>query len=1077
MKKKNMRFVRRRKWVRAHRLIGLTSDSDALSPFSPFSDNNKGRNGSMEKIQIEKTRNIENPMIIESVEKKTKMTEMMNMEKEKKSNIKNDKSDNKDVKNDQKNVVNIIDHEMADIDEEEDDEEDDEDDDEDDEEEEQTSDSNNNNNNNNSSDNNSKISKNNLENLNNLKKSKSPMSLGKGDIGQYRYREYKRGKDLILGLCKERSSCMSSSIIVPWMQVSSIELITQSVISISLYVHRYFGEDENGKQIFRPADIEIFITNCSSLKLKSLLEERMKFSHIRAEMKLILSSGNVTGVPTMNDSLSLSTYVQQPSRTGSVTVSPSTKRISIEKIIEGKRKKKMLDNKNKNNNKDDDEFDSEDEEDEEDEDDEEKEAEKDVKKESDIKKDKNGNTLSIQNKKSKTIDDSGDDNDAEEEEDDDDDDDDISRAAAATSFLDTEALDLEKRALQLEKLYKLDKQNDSILKEREVIVRRACRLRSYIGTLYGAKLKGVHNINDSEIQHIMINDFDKTLKIDMGDNVATANNKMEFLLDKVECRLRDLALCGWSKTELSLIRSLEIIVNGYFIQLVDLLAQFFKGQIIMKNIQGLQSKMQLITTYMHHDDRLSLMLESAVRPYNFIITPKPLLSLLLNLDTLLAWYSAVLHQEMKACVDSVVNIWKDVTKDASGLASKYRFPLPWIPMRKNGEEGQFQSLLPEDSTAYLLQYISLTRLHEKNIAKSFRKHVHKLDANVHLSFASAYKYLADIYSDSLQVKDWTKTDPRSLKPIESEGGTHVIMKNNNATNNSNSISNDDYMLDDNEREQLDTQIEWLCSVANDCRRITEEAMISKCKISYSYDDNNDSDDDINNNDNRSFNKSGSGSSDKGDKKGLNSETLQIARVSDKAYDIFNRVNLKAIDFISCIIFKTLLGIVDDCKILEKDLFKRWKSSIKQNCSGNNDINNKDNISSSITTTSKLIDFDFLLELLNEKLEYLEPYCHYRLLSLCIDKIVLIYLHLLKDAKSNNRIIESDGTEIIQLNIDIESISNCFQLACNRDIKLINYADAILIHLRPLKQAVSLISLSRNSKEFEKTLESLYKVCE
>ena len=39
--------------------------------------------------------------------------------------------------------------------------------------------------------------------------------------------------------------------------------------------------------------------------------------------------------------------------------------------------------------------------------------------------------------------------------------------------------------------------------------------------------------------------FNVALKIDMGDDVATANNKMEFLLDKAEARLRDTALCGW----------------------------------------------------------------------------------------------------------------------------------------------------------------------------------------------------------------------------------------------------------------------------------------------------------------------------------------------------------------------------------------------------------------------------------------------------------------------------------------------------------------------------------------------------
>ena len=35
--------------------------------------------------------------------------------------------------------------------------------------------------------------------------------------------------------------------------------------------------------------------------------------------------------------------------------------------------------------------------------------------------------------------------------------------------------------------------------------------------------------------------------------------------------------------------------------------------------------------------------------------------------------------------------------------------------------------------------------------------------------------------------------------------------------------------------------------------------------------------------------------------------MQIARVSDKAYDAFSRVASKALDYISCIIFKTLLG--------------------------------------------------------------------------------------------------------------------------------------------------------------------------
>jgi hypothetical protein len=146
----------------------------------------------------------------------------------------------------------------------------------------------------------------------------------------------------------------------------------------------------------------------------------------------------------------------------------------------------------------------------------------------------------------------------------------------------------------------------------------------------------------------------------------------------------------------SLQRCLEVLVNGYYVELVGLLATFFKSQIGLKSISGLQSKiqvryiipctdppvltlnyipicihilsivsrcfihhnfsrlkshkekilinhsplrsMQLITAYMHHDDRLALMLESCLRPFDLSTQPRPLLSLLLHLETLLGIY-------------------------------------------------------------------------------------------------------------------------------------------------------------------------------------------------------------------------------------------------------------------------------------------------------------------------------------------------------------------------------------------------------------------------------------------------------
>jgi hypothetical protein len=59
----------------------------------------------------------------------------------------------------------------------------------------------------------------------------------------------------------------------------------------------------------------------------------------------------------------------------------------------------------------------------------------------------------------------------------------------------------------------------------------------------------------------MINDFDTATLIDMNDVVATANNKMEFLLDKAEARLRDTALCGWGLQDDRCLMMIIMIIN------------------------------------------------------------------------------------------------------------------------------------------------------------------------------------------------------------------------------------------------------------------------------------------------------------------------------------------------------------------------------------------------------------------------------------------------------------------------------------------------------------------------------------
>ena len=157
-----------------------------------------------------------------------------------------------------------------------------------------------------------------------------------------------------------------------------------------------------------------------------------------------------------------------------------------------------------------------------------------------------------------------------------------------------------------------------------------------------------------------------------------------------------------------------------------------------------------------------------------------------------------------------------------------------------------------------------------------------------------------------------------------------------------------------------------------------------------------------------------------------------------------------------------IGVVDECRVLDKKVFKRWKAVLY--------VPGR----STMLSPSNLLDLDFLSELLDEKSDYLIPYNHYRLLTLCADKVVMIYLNLLNDANICGKTIQNDGIEIQQFNIDIEAIHNCFEKACKKK-HLENYSDAVLTHLRPLRHAAALLSKSRNSTEFEKTLDTIFKV--
>ena len=61
-------------------------------------------------------------------------------------------------------------------------------------------------------------------------------------------------------------------------------------------------------------------------------------------------------------------------------------------------------------------------------------------------------------------------------------------------------------------------------------------------------------------------------------------------------------------------------------------------------------------TCMKHNDRLGQLLDSVLRPYHLEVFPRPKITLFLNIDTLVAWYSKVLDEEMSGKVQNVMEV-------------------------------------------------------------------------------------------------------------------------------------------------------------------------------------------------------------------------------------------------------------------------------------------------------------------------------------------------------------------------------------------------------------------------------------
>lgn len=354
---------------------------------------------------------------------------------------------------------------------------------------------------------------------------------------------------------------------------------------------------------------------------------------------------------------------------------------------------------------------------------------------------------------------------------------------------------------------------------------------------------------------------------------------------------------------------------------------------------------------MKHNDRLATILDHALRPYALKAEPAATLSLFLDFDILVSWYTSVLLLEMRDRVNDVLALWKDRAKDVTGRAQQYKYPVPWVPQQVDSEDTNFFSYIPEDLVEVLLTYLQYARIRKDTVAPSFQDSVGRLDTEVLMAYTSSFLYLAEQITEQLNSKDWAAAAAE---------------------------------------EELSEYATWLASVANDAHRVEANQLHAPNRVADAAKE------------------------DEKFQQDTQENLKKEGAVEKRTIKSFLNISMTALDHLSCIVYIYVFHERTD--LLNDNLYKKWLDTLPKDppLLGEDDA---------AIIPSVMEDVTFFLQ---EKQAFLSPFCYCTLVSLCADKMYVVYLSLFKIAHRYGGAFEAK--ERAQIRADIEAIRSGFQAA-------------------------------------------------
>ena len=583
-----------------------------------------------------------------------------------------------------------------------------------------------------------------------------------------RAEEYMKTPDQLLRLSEEKND-LTGDILIPYDQVVNYEVVTPSVLSIRIKIHRYFGatSDEKGgvstEACFREAEMDLFVVHCPARELMWVLDERKDLSGTREAVKMLIEDGVLNAADENEDFESEEDSTPDLS-IGSLIKGLDSYAFSLEKNYDNTVVKLRLQEDSSSPN---------------------------------ARSDAARNTYEA---------------------------DDRMNPFSSTSAVHEWSTSYNFRTLITTPV--ICGRKDQIESRLYLNARKSSRLRVYIGTLLGFGLEGGHNFEIEEVERILQKDIAtaQTIGVDnpaFGEDNVEAFARINFLLYTAENRIRDTILTGWSKLhgddgdpdnyDGPLSKCLHIFINGYYIEIVALLAKFFEGR-GLEGMKGVERKKALISFFLKNNSSLSDMLTSALRPFRLTVQPEPVLTHLLDIDNLVGFYNTILLTEMSTLAGNALMQCKNNSKEESGI--DYCYILPWYPLKNS--TGEYETRIPEGVSSVVVTYLksSLVRSNEE---AGFQELVKRLETKVLASVAATYNLLATKIMHNVGNIDWTKP----LKVLDGEV-VNAFEQFDTTTEVGDSIPDDEQ----NELlQELDEHVPFLCSVSNDCQRIIDRRLI------------------------------------------------------------------------------------------------------------------------------------------------------------------------------------------------------------------------------------------------------------